>query len=403
MTTFEAVRLVTVRELKERARSKAFIASGAIILILLAAVIVLPSVFDDGETTYEVGSLGSGSESLLSVAESLVLDAAADGEEITFSVFDYPDRAAAETALAAGEVEVVVVDGSLLLREGSGGFGGSEIERILQRAAATVSLEEELTGSSATVSDVAAIFNSQPLAIVSLTGADSELDDARSVIAYGGLMLMYLAVLSFGTWTLSGIAEEKASRVVEVLLATLRPWQLLAGKILGIGLLGLLQFVVAVLGALVLIRVTGTFELPAIPVDSAVTLVIWFILGYSLFSVAFGTAGALVSRMEDAQSAAFPISIVAVLGFFAAFAVLDDPGGVLGVVLSIVPFTAPFVVPIRVAFQEIALWEYLVAMGVSMATIAVMVRLAGRVYAGGLLHFGKRLSLRQAYRTAEIR
>lgn len=403
MTTFEAIRLVTVRELRERVRSKAFLASGAIILILLAAVIVLPSVFDDGETTYEVGALGSGSESLLSVAESLVLNAADDGEDITFSVIGYPDRAAAETALIAGDVEVVVIDASSLLREGSGGFGGSEIERILQRAAATVALEEELIGSSATVSDVATIFNSQPLAVESLTGADSELDDARSVIAYGGLMLMYLAVLSFGAWTLSGIAEEKASRVVEVLLATLRPWQLLAGKILGIGLLGLLQFVVAVLGALVLIRVTGTFELPAIPIDSAVTLVIWFILGYSLFSVAFGTAGALVSRMEDAQSAAFPISMVAVLGFFAAFAVLDDPGGVLGVVLSFVPFTAPFVVPIRVAFQEIALWEYLVAMGVSMATIAAMVRLAGRVYAGGLLHFGKRLSLRQAYRTAEIR
>lgn len=403
MTTFEAIRLVTVRELRERARSKAFILSGAFILILLAAVIVLPTVFENDETTYEVGAVGPNSETLLVVAEDLARSAADEDEEVTFSVTDYEDRPAAEAGLTAGDIEIVVVDGASLLREGSGGFGGSEVERILQRAAATVSLEEELAGSSATVSDVAAIFNSQPLTVESLTGADSELDDARSIIAYGGLMLMYLAVLSFGTWTLSGIAEEKASRVVEVLLATLRPWQLLAGKILGIGLLGLVQFVVTVLGALVLVRVTGAFELPAIPVDSAVTLVVWFVLGYSLFSVAFGTAGALVSRMEDAQSAAFPITIVAVLGFFAAFGVLDDPGGVLGVILSFVPFTAPFVVPIRVAFQEIALWEYLAAMGVSIATIAAMVRLAGRVYAGGLLQFGKRISLRQAYRTAEIR
>jgi ABC-2 type transport system permease protein len=235
-----------------------------------------------------------------------------------------------------------------------------------------------------------------------MAGADSELDDARSFIAYGGLMLMYLAVLSFGAWTLSGIAEEKASRVVEVLLSTLRPWQLLAGKILGIGLLGLFQFVVTVVMAVVLIRVTGAIDLPAIPVDSAVTLVVWFVLGYSLFSVAFGTAGALVSRMEDAQTAAFPISIVAVLGFFAAFVVLDDPGGVVGSILTFVPFTAPFVVPIRVAFQEIPLWEYLASVLVAIGSIVALVRFAGRVYAGGLLHFGAKLGIRKAYRSAEI-
>src|SRR5690606_983869 len=126
------------------------------------------------------------------------------------------------------------LDPETLLREGSGGFGGSQIERILQQAAATVSLEEALEGSSVSMADVAAVFSSEPMSVQSLTGADAELDGARSAIAYGGLMLMYFAILSFGAWTLTGIAEEKSSRVVEVLLATLRPWQLLTGKILGI-------------------------------------------------------------------------------------------------------------------------------------------------------------------------
>lgn len=403
MTTLQAIRLVTARELRERARSKAFIGSGLFTLLLLAAVIVVPSLMDGGEESYEVGTLGAESPSLLVVAETLARDRADPDQEVTFTVTRFDDRAAAEAALSSGEVEIVVIDDATMLREGSGGFGGSSIEAILQRAAATVALEETLAGSVATVEDVALIFNSQPLAVESMAGADAELDDARSIIAYGGLMMMYIAVLSFGAWTLTGIAEEKASRVVEVLLATLRPWQLLAGKILGIGLLGLGQFVVTVAGALVLIRVTGAFDLPAIPVDSAVTLVVWFVLGYSLFSVAFGTAGALVSRMEDAQTAAFPISTIAILGFFAAFAVLGNPGGMVGRVLTFVPFTAPFVVPIRVAFQEIALWEYLGAVAVSLVTIGALVRLAGRVYAGGLLHFGARLGLRQAYRSAEIR
>jgi ABC-2 type transport system permease protein len=402
MTAFQAIRLVTLREIRERGRSKAFVGSGIFTLLLLAAVIVLPSILGGGEKTFEVGTLGAADTSLLALAETLAVESADPDEPVIFTVTPFEGRAAAEEALEAGDVEIVVVDDTTLLREGSGGFGGSDIERILQRAAATVALEETLAGSSATVEDVASIFGSEPMAVESMAGADAELDEARSIIAYGGLMLMYFAVLSFGAWTLTGIAEEKASRVVEVLLATLRPWQLLAGKILGIGLLGLIQFVVTVAIALVLIRVTGALDLPAIPMDSAVTLVVWFILGYSLFSVAFGTAGALVSRMEDAQTAAFPISIVAVLGFFAAFAVLGDPGGVLGTVLAFVPFTAPFVVPIRVAFQEIPWWEHVGAAAVSTVTIIALVRFAGRVYAGGLLHYGRRLGIRQAYRSAEI-
>ncbi|HSJ27324.1 MAG TPA: ABC transporter permease [Acidimicrobiia bacterium] len=403
MTSFQAVKLVTLREIRERARSKAFLGSGLFTLLLLAAVLVLPAVMGGGAKTFEVGVVGDGHDSLLAVAETLAVDGSDPEQEVTFDVVRLGDRSAAEAALVAGDVEIVLLDETALLREGSGGFGGSEVERILQRAAATVQLEEALEGSSASVTDVAAIFSSQPLAVESLGGAESELDEARSIIAYGGLILMYMAVLSFGAWTLTGIAEEKSSRVVEVLLATLRPWQLLAGKILGIGLLGLAQFAITVAMALVLIRVTGAFDLPAIPVDSAVTLVVWFVLGYSLFSVAFGTAGALVSRMEDAQTAAFPISFVAVLGFFAAFAVLGNPGSTLSTVLTFVPFSAPFVVPIRVAFQEIPLWEHLGAGVVTIITIVALVRFAGRVYAGGLLHFGKRLSLRQAYRSAEIR
>lgn len=402
MRSFEAIRLVTLREVRERARSKAFIGSGVFTLLLLVAVIALPSVLGDGEKTYEVGTLGQERPSLMEVAETLAVEFDPE-REVEFTVTQFDSRADAEEALVAGDVEIVVLDDATLLREGSGGFGGSDAERVLQRAAATVALEEALEGSSASVDDVAGIFSSQPLAVESLDGEGSDLDDARSFIAYGGLMLMYVAVLSFGAWTLTGIAEEKSSRVVEVLLASLRPWQLLAGKILGIGLLGLGQFVLTVVIALVLIRVTGTIELPAIPVDSAVTLVVWFVLGYSIFSVLFGTAGALVSRMEDAQTAAFPISMLAILGFFAAFLVLDDPGSLLASILTFVPVTAPFVVPIRVAFQEIPLWEYLGSVAVALVAIVGLVRFAGRVYAGGLLHFGARLGLRQAYRSAEIR
>lgn len=402
MTSLQALALVTGREMRERAKSKAFIGSTIFSILILAAVIALPNLLDDGEVTYEIGTLGEGNATIVSVARSLADNFADEDDEVTFTVTEFASRADADVALEAGDVEVVLVDGSTLLRLGSGGFGGSDTDRLLQRSAASAALEDELAGTNVAPEDVSAIFTEQPLETATVSGEEGDLDDARSVIAYGGLMLMYFAVLSFGAWTLTGIAEEKSSRVVEVLLATLRPWQLLAGKILGIGVLGLAQFVVTVVVALITIRVTGVLDLPAIPIDSAVTLVVWFVLGYGLFSVMFGTAGALVSRMEDAQTAAFPISIIAVGGFFVSFLALEDPTGLIAQITTYIPFTAPFVVPLRVAFQAIAWWEYALAVGVSAATILGLVRFAGRVYSGGLLSFGRKLSFRQAYRAAEI-
>src|SRR5690606_32216401 len=141
----------------------------------------------------------------------------------------------------------------------------------------------------------------------------------------------------------------KTNRVVEVLLSTLRPWQIFAGKLAGIGLLGLGQLVILLTVALIGLRITNAFEVPALPIDSLVALVGWFILGFVLYATLFGAAGALVSRMEDAQSAAAPLSILAVVGYFLSFQALNDPDGVVAVVGTFIPFTAPYVAPIRLA------------------------------------------------------
>lgn len=402
MSPFRALVLVTAREIRERARSKVFIGSTLFSTVILAAAIILPTVLSSGGDTYHVGSLGTGNDAILAVAKTLATDQAGPDANVTFDVTSFPSRADAEQALRAGDVEVVLVDGTSLLRASSGGLRGSGTDQLLQRAAATIALETELQGTGVGVASVAAIFTQTPLDTTTLDGVDVATTQARSIVAYGGLMLMYFAVLSFGSWTLTGVAEEKSSRVVEVLLATLRPWQLLTGKILGIGTLGIVQFLVAITVALVSIQVTGALSLPSIPLDSAVTLVIWFVLGYGIFSVAFGTAGALVSRMEDAQTAAFPISIVAVAGFFVSFLTLENPGGTVATITTYIPVTAPFVVPIRVAMQQISLLEEAIAVAIALAAIVGLVRFAGRVYAGGLLAFGSKMSFRQAYRAAEI-
>lgn len=404
MNSFDALKLTTLRELRERGRSKTYVLSAVFILVLLGAGILLPQMFSGGPVDYQVGSLGEGNDSLLRAAESLARQRTDPDRELTFEVTTFADEAEAQAALAEEEVELVLVDGESILRQGTVGFGGSTLQDTIQEAAGIATLEQQLEGTGTTVEDVTAVLSGDPLPVQTVQGAaDAGLEEARSLIAYGGMFFLYMAILMYGQWTLQTIAEEKASRVVEVLLSTLKPWHLLGGKVLGVGLLGLAQFVVTVAWALTLIRVTDVLELPAIPMDSAVALVVWFILGYGIFSVLYAGAGALVSRMEDAQSAAGPVAIIAVIGFLVSFQVLSDPAGTLGRVMSFIPLTAPFVVPIRVAYSEIGLAEHLGAIVVTMLTIVVLIRIAGRIYAGGLLHFGRRMSLRQAWRTAEVR
>jgi len=129
---------------------------------------------------------------------------------------------------------------------------------------------------------------------------------------------------------------------------------------------------------------------------------LWFVLGYSLFAVMFGAAGALVSRAEDAQSVVAPISLVAVAGFFIAIQAVNNPTSTLSVVTTFIPPTAPFVVPVRFAFQAVPLWQMAVSVAIMVLTIVVMTRLAGRVYLGGLLRFGSKVGIREAFRTAEL-
>ena len=167
------------------------------------------------------------------------------------------------------------------------------------------------------------------------------------MIAYAGLLLMYIAILSYGSWTLTGVTEEKNNRVVEVLLATLRPWQLLGGKVLGIGILAIGQFVLTIGFAFALVNLTDVLDIPPASARRPALPGLWFILGFAVYSVSYAAAGSLASRPEDAQSAAFPMTMLAVAGFFVSINSLDDPTSMLARVTSFIPFTAPFVVPIR--------------------------------------------------------
>jgi len=400
MKTSSTLKLVVMRELRERGRSGAYIASTIITTLLILVAILLPTILG-GSTEYSIGMVGDGNQDIVDLAIAIENTDVEPDEETEFSVTTYETVEAAETALRDEEIDAALIGGSDILLRSAAGASGDDLSDLLQYAASTLEIDR-LVSTAGSDADVVDILAGEPLGLRTLEGVASEENQARTVIAYGGLMLMYIAVLSYGAWTLTGVTEEKSNRVVEVLLATVKPWQLLAGKVIGIGALGLAQFVFTAVTALVTLRLAGTFELPAFPTDSLVMLILWFLLGFAMYSLLFGAAGSLVSRTEDAQSASTPLTLVALVGFFMSFVVLDNPDGALAITMTFVPLTAPFVVPVRFALESISMVALVGSVVVAIGFIIGATFLAGRVYAGGLLQFGSRLKWREALRSAEL-
>jgi ABC-2 type transport system permease protein len=402
MSDTRTVLQIASREIREHGRSKSFLITTAITFLLVAALVVVPGLIGGDTTEYTVASIGEGNEPIAAAAEQLGNAADEEGAEpsVAIELQEFETVEDAEAAMGEDELDAILIDGSEVIVESVGGFGESPLLALLQQGAASVQLETIVVEGGEAAADVIEVMTSDPLETTTLSGQEPG-DETRGAVAYAGLLLLYMAVLLYGNWMLTGVTEEKSNRVVEVLLSSVKPWQILAGKIIGIGALGITQFAGTILIALLALRLTDAFELPSLDAALVINLIVWFILGFLLFAVLYAAAGSLVSRMEDAQTVAFPMSMIAVVGFFVSIAALSDPDGAAAVIGTFIPFTAPFVVPVRAALEAIPAWQYIAAVVITIATIVGLVLVAGRIYAGGLLRFGTRVKLRDAWRSAE--
>jgi ABC-2 type transport system permease protein len=216
-------------------------------------------------------------------------------------------------------------------------------------------------------------------------------------IAYLAALLLYLAILTYGLFIATGIVTEKATRVVEVILSAVRPIELLAGKVIGLGLLSLGQFGLVAIVAFLTAELAGV-DLPT-GAPLAIVLAVGFsLLGYLLYACAFAVAGSLVSRQEDLQTSSAPLTMILVGGFLLTQASLSDPDGRLSEVLSIVPLTAPLAMPSRVALTDVPVWEIVLAAGLTLVLALYVLRLAASVYSATVLRMGQRLPLVEALR-----
>jgi ABC-2 type transport system permease protein len=388
--------LIATREVTERLRSKAFLISNAVILGLIALSVLAPLVFaEEDETT--VGYVGAEAEQ---VARLAVLQQ--DGFEAELDLVPIADRAAAEQALEDGEVAAVVLDATSVLVEER---LGPRLEALLASAANAVAVDAALSDAGLTPADRATLFAIEPLALESrVERADAvDLFDPAVLVVYGAVFLLYGLLAMYGQWVAQGIVEEKQSRVIEVLLAAVRPTELLGGKVLGLGILGLVQILLFAGIAAAGLTLTEVIEMPAASWRSIALVIPWYVLGYLLYAMLFAAAGSLVARVEELQSAVMPAIIVLIGALFAAQFALAAPDSTVAAVAGLVPFTAPIVQPILLAVGQTTWWEVTLAIVLAVATIALLLPLTARLYRGGVLRTGSRVSFKDAWASSRDR
>ena len=225
-------------------------------------------------------------------------------------------------------------------------------------------------------------------------------DEGGEGIAFVASLVLYLQLITYGIAVASGVVEEKSSRVIEVLLATVQPRAILAGKILGIGALGLLQLALTAVVGLAAASASGAIELDTGDIGTLAVVLVWFLFGYLLWSSLYAMGGVMVSRQEDLQSSTTVLTVLLVIGYLLAFPSIDDPDGGLAVVTSLVPLFSPIIMPLRVALGEASALEIAASLGLLIVAIAVLIPLGARIYERSVLRMGKPMKLREAWRAA---
>jgi ABC-2 type transport system permease protein len=381
-------RLVARRDFWVRLRERSFLVSTLLNLAVISVLIVIRAFGGAGSASFDVGVVGDDPITRALPASGAALAAGID-------VVRYGDAAEALEALRAGGVDAVI--------EGDRIVGRTSVPTTLVQAAQAAEISLRLEGVfeeyGVAAQDRANIATGRPLAVEVLEPGDPNRDQ-NAAIAFIGVLLLYGQVFGYGVWVASGVIEEKTSRVVEILLSAMRARQLMAGKIVGIGLLGLAQLAVIGSFAIALGLLTDAIDLPGSAVGAAFLVLGFFVVGFAFYASLFAAAGAMVSRMEELQNILVPINLVILVSFIVSIGALQDPDGTIVRIASILPTSSALAMPVRIVLGAASGWEIAASLGASIAATALLIPAAGRLYAGAVLRSGARVKLREAWRSA---
>lgn len=390
MNTSTAILLIAARDFRERIASRAFQLSTGLTVLLVVGFILLPSFLDSGGgTDWTIGTVGETPAGLAAAVS------AAAGNDTTATQLSFESRAAAQAALDSGKIDIAVDPSGVILVDGG---TSAQLTSLVVASLAALNLEKSAEEMGVQTSDLTDLLTGGYQ--IDTTGSSGESKAADRTFAFFATIILFMSIITYGSWILIGVIEEKTNRVVEVVLGSVRPHQLLAGKVLGIGILGIAQIIVIGVVAIATLSLQSAFAIPDAAGPVLAWAFVWYLLGFAFYAVAYAAAGSLVSRQEEAQNAAFPLTLMLMAAYFVASFSVTGENPVLRV-SSLLPMFAPMTMPLRIAGGDASSAEIVVSIVLMLVTTYALIRLAGRVYARGLLQSGRRLRWREAWRAPE--
>ena len=417
--------VITAREYLERVRTRWFLFSTVFGPVFFAVLMILPAIIARRTKASE------------DVSRIVVLDATghrlghriADGLSVGMigdtartRVQDVsPDRLAPAESAATREIVRGELTGYLVLD--SAALDGRRVRYAGRNASAEADMEmlRRVVRESVmeTRLEMAGVDPGRSVALVR-TQLEFELEritdrgrggSARVSVFFALIIvvILYMALMLYGQAVLRGVMEEKQTRVAEVVVSSVEAWKLLAGKVIGVGAVGLTQLAVWIASAIVLLRYRGpilerlggsatSFTPPDVTIGMGLVLLLFFVAGYVFYSALFAAVGAMVSSEQEAQQALMPIILLLVSSFVFFQPILSKPTSGLAHTLSWLPFSAPIVMPLRMAVIPVAGWEVAVSLISVAAGSYIAVWIAARIYRTGMLMYGKRPSMREVAR-----
>jgi ABC-2 type transport system permease protein len=395
--SYEVVGLIARREIRTRLQGKAFRITLLVLVVMVVGLNIALHVahHSGGPSINKVGLTRQ------DTALSAPLRAAGKAAGRPVATVTVPDPATGRSEVRDGKLDVFVADGPGGLAVTVDKSLDPALGGVLNTIARDQALDAQITRLGG---DPAQVTGTVARATYHLTTLHrpAHQDQQRLILGIVAGLLLYGTFMICGPMIAQGVVEEKSSRVVELLLASVRPWQLMVGKVLGTGVLGLIQIIVVGAAGLVSARVAGTLTLPLSgSVGTLLWALAWFLAGFALFSLLFAAAGALVSRQEDLGGVQAPVLAPIILAWVMGISILPGhPDSGLVAVLSMIPLCAPVLMPMRIALGTAPLWQTLISLGLTFVLAFLLIPLASRIYRNSILHSGARVPWRQALRAA---
>ncbi|WP_226436343.1 ABC transporter permease [Rhodococcus yananensis] len=390
LTATRAIGLVARREFLTQVRKKSFLISNSLILVAIVVGIVAMAFLGGGDDDRpRVGVVGTS-------GLSATLGTIGEATGMPLDLSELPDADAGRAQVTDGEIDVALVpgdDGSVTALTESD--IDSDLSALLDAAVAQQAQATALTERGVDPADIAAATARATVTVEAIDPPDPE-QGQRIILSIVAVVVLYMQILMFGMYVAMGVVEEKSSRVVELLLSTLRPLQLLWGKILGIGAVGLLQLTAYGAVSVGAALATDTLTITGTALGVFASTLGWFVLGFAFFAVLYAAAGSMVSRQEDVNSTSGPLMFVILAMFFAAFASIDDPEATWSTVLSWIPPFSAVLMPLRIAAGVATPLQIVGTVVLMIVTTALLGVVAAKIYQRSVLRIGRTVTWKEA-------